>query len=97
MYALDSMQDRANRQSDRERSSRFRRHRRSSPSRSAIPEGRADQLPRHQQFWRTSTQESFTVNGTDRKRSITAMLVYEVNLEVKEEAKFGFAGWLPAI
>ncbi len=23
------------------------------------------------------------------------MLVYEVNLEVKEEAKFGFAGWLP--
>jgi len=23
------------------------------------------------------------------------MLIYEVNLEVKEEAKFGFAGWLP--
>ena len=23
------------------------------------------------------------------------MLVYEVNLEVKEEAKFAFAGWLP--
>lgn len=23
------------------------------------------------------------------------MLIYEVNLEVEEDAKFGFAGWLP--
>lgn len=23
------------------------------------------------------------------------MLIYEVNIEVQEEAKFGFAGWLP--